>query len=321
MVTNAPAKNKEDRATGKVALVTGANTGIGKEVARQLAVSDEYDKIYLACRDERKARAAQQSLEAASGKKVFEIVRMDVADLASVRAALSSLGAPIDDVVMNAGGMGGKTPLALTRDGVTETFATNVLGHVVLLEGLINAGRLRRAAVYVGSEAARGVPKLGMQRPVLASSSVDEFASLCDGTCFRGRKADATLAYGQVKYVAAMWMAAVARRNPQLRLLTMSPGSTRGSEVARDAPLPLRLLLKYVLMPLVFPLLGMVHDLDVGAKRLIDALDDPTLKSGSFYGSKVNTLSGPVIDQSEIFPDLANPTYQDHATEAVHRFL
>ncbi len=175
--------------------------------------------------------------------------------------------------------------------------------------------------MYVGSEAARGVPKLGMKRPALSTSSADEFASLCDGSYFRGRKADPTLAYGQVKYVAALWMAATARRHPNLRLLTVSPGSTRGSEVARDAALPLRLLLKYVLMPVVFPLFGMVHDLDVGAKRLTDGLHDDALRSGVFYASKADTLSGPMVDQSEIFPDLANPLYQDHASEAVHRFI
>ena len=321
MVLNPSTENKGNRAQGKVALITGANIGIGKEVARLLALTGEYRKICLACRNEQKAKAAKRSLEAATGKSVFQVVLMDVADPASVRAALSLLDESIDDLVMNAGGTGGKTPLALTKDGVTEIFASNVLGHVVLLEGLLAADKLSHAAVYVGSEAARGVPKLGMKRPALSTSSADEFASLCDGTYFRGRKADPTLAYGQVKYVAALWMAATARRYPSLRLLTVSPGSTRGSEVARDAPLPLRLLLKYVLMPVVFPLFGMVHDLHVGATRLVEGLHNPALRSGIFYASQANTLSGPMVDQSEIFSDLSNPTYQDHASEAVRRFL
>jgi len=211
--------------------------------------------------------------------------------------------------------------LALTKDGVTEIFASNVLGHVVLLDGLIKDDKLGRAAVFAGSEAARGFPRLGMKRPTLATSSADEFASLCDGTYFRGRKADGTLAYGQVKYVGALWMAAAARRHPHLRLITMSPGNTRGTDVARDFPLPLRLLMTYVLLPVVAPLFGMVHDVDHGAKRLIEGLNDETLTSGSFYGSKAHTLTGPVIDQSEIFPDLANKTYQDNARDAAHRFV
>ncbi len=101
----------------------------------------------------------------------------------------------------------------------------------------------------------------------------------------------------------------------------MSPGNTRGTDVARDFPLPLRLLMTYVLLPVVAPLFGMVHDVDHGAKRLIEGLNDETLTSGSFYGSKAHTLTGPVIDQSEIFPDLANKTYQDNARDAAHRFV
>ena len=50
-------------------------------------------------------------------------------------------------------------------------------------------------------------------------------------------------------------------------------------------------------------------------------LEDESFESGVFYASKANTLSGPVIDQSTIFPDLKNETYQDNAYKAVHRFV
>jgi NAD(P)-dependent dehydrogenase (short-subunit alcohol dehydrogenase family) len=305
----------------KVALITGANVGLGKEIARQLALSDRYRRVVLACRNAAKARDAQQDLERSTGRQIFEILSMDVSDLSSVRATISSLDNPIDHLVMNAGGPGGKTPFALTQNGVTTIFASNVLGHVALLEGLIEAKKLTTAAVFAGSEAARGVPKLHMKRPSLPTSSVNDFANLCDGTYFRDRKADAALAYGQVKYVGAMWMAALARHHTNLRLITMSPGNTRGTAISRSYPLPLRVMMRAVLMPLLFPLLGLVHHLDQGAKRLVDALDDDTLHTGVFYGSKADKLIGPVIDQSKIFSDLANTAFQDNANEAVHRFL
>ena len=310
-----------DNSGDRVSFITGANAGIGKELARQQALSGQYRKIYLGCRDRSKAKAAQSELKAATGKSIFEIAIIDVANLASVRAAITSLKEPVDDLVMNAGGAGGKTPLALSQDGVTEIFASNVLGHVALAEGLIKAGKLRRAAVYAGSEAARGVPKFKMKRPDLTTGSVEEFAALCDGRYFEGRKPDGTLAYGQVKLVAALWMEALARRHPELRLITMSPGNTSGTEAARDFPLPFRVLMKYVLMPIVMPLLGVVQSVDKGARRHVDALNDDALKTGVFYASAVNALTGPVVDQSTIMPELANTTYQDNADEAVHRFV
>jgi hypothetical protein len=60
---------------------------------------------------------------------------------------------------------------------------------------------------------------------------------------------------------------------------------------------------------------------DVGAKRLVDGVTDPTLSSGVFYASAANTITGPVVNQADIFPDLANSTFQDHANEAIHRFI
>ena len=51
--------------------------------------------------------------------------------------------------------------------------------------------------------------------------------------------------------------------------------------------MPMRLMLKYVMMPIVFPLMGgMVHKLEIGAKRFIDAISDERYKSGVFYASK-----------------------------------
>ena len=69
------------------------------------------------------------------------------------------------------------------------------------------------------------------------------------------------------------------------------------------------------------PLMGMAHSLETGAKRFVDGINDESYKSGVFYGSKAKVLTGPLIDQATIFPDLENRTFQDNANEAIHRFI
>ena len=302
-------------------LITGANAGIGKEVARQMALRADVQMVYLACRNESKASLAEQELRKSTGKTCFKIVVMDVADLASVRSALETLDAPIDALVMNAGGSGGRTPMTRTKDGVTQIFASNVLGHVALCEGLIASGQLTQAAVYLGSEAARGFPKMGIKRPALPTSSVQDFVDVITGQDFAGKKFDSALAYAEVKYVAAMWMADLARKHPGLRLVTVSPGNTQGTKIASSMPTPVRMLMEYVLMPIVAPALGLAHSLQTGAGRIVAALADDFYKSGTFYGSEEKKLTGPVVDQSEIFADLADVSFQENAVQAIHRFV
>ncbi|HLX90018.1 MAG TPA: SDR family NAD(P)-dependent oxidoreductase, partial [Acidimicrobiales bacterium] len=131
----------------KTALITGANVGIGKEVARQLALRPEFARIYLACRNEDRATTAKADLEATTGRDIFDVILMDVTDLGSVRAGLAAISGSLDALVMNAGIIGSKALMDLTADGVTTLFATNVLGHVVLLEGLLTENRLGEVAV------------------------------------------------------------------------------------------------------------------------------------------------------------------------------
>jgi len=301
---------------GKTVLITGANAGIGKDVARQLALRPEMARIYLACRNQDRATTAKAELEAVTGRSIFDIILMDVANLGSVRDGLAAINGSLDALVMNAGVIGGKTPMDLTADGVTTLFATNVLGHVVLLDGLLAEDRLGEVAVFAGSEAARGIPKLRMKRPSFVSTSADELATVIDGSYFAGRKADPNLAFGQVKYIGALWMAYLARQYPDRRFITVSPGNTTGTQAADGLALPLRIAAKYVM-----PHLGISHKLDVGARRLVDGVTDPTLSSGVFYASAANTMTGPLVDQADIFPDLANPSFQDHGNEAIHRFI
>jgi hypothetical protein len=246
---------------------------------------------------------------------------MDTADLASVRAGLNTIDRPLRAVLLNAGGTGGPTPMARTAEGATTIFASNVLGHAVLLEGLLDAGLLTSTAVLTGSEAARGVPKLRMKRPTFAARSVEEFVSVIDGSFFQGRKVDPMLAYGQVKYLGALWMSALARKYPDLRLLTVSPGNTSGTDALRDLATVPRIIMQRIVMPYVGPIFGISHPLDVGAKRLVDALVEGDLRSGGFYASEAKMLTGPLYDQSSIVSDFADEAAQDHAYQAIHRFL
>jgi hypothetical protein len=204
----------------------------------------------------------------------------------------------------------------LTADGVTTVFATNVLGHVVLLEGLLAEGRLSEVAVFAGSEAMRGVPKLRMKGPSFVSTSADELATVIDGTYFANRKPDFSLAFGQAKYIGALWMGYLARQYPDRRFITVSPGNTTDTGAPNDLPLPMRVAAKYVM-----PALGLAHKLDVGARRLVDGVTDPSLFSGAFYASGANKLNGPMVNQADFLPDLANPSFQDSANEAIHRFI
>src|SRR5271154_3462715 len=299
----------------KTVLITGANVGIGKEVARQLALRPEFTRIYLACRNQERATAAKAELEAVTGRNIFDIILTDVANLDSVRAGLADIDGSVDALVMNAGVIGPHS-MDLTADGATTVFATNVLGHVVLLEGLLAERRLGEVAVFVGSEAVRGVPKLRMKGPSFVSTSADELATVIDGSYFANRKPAFNLAFGQAKYIGALWLAYVARQHPDLRFITVSPGNTTGTQAPSDLPLPMRVAAKYVM-----PALGLAHKLDVGAKRLVDGVTDPNLSSGMFYASAANTLTGPLVNQADFLPDLANPSFQDHANEAIHRFV
>lgn len=301
-------------------MITGANSGVGKETARQLALLAETEKIYLACRSEDKALAAKKELEKETGKSIFEVIIMDVADPESVRSAVKQLKEPVDALVMNAGG-GGKNPMGLTKNGVTEIFASNVLGHAVLLEEMIKSQKLNKIALYVGSEASRGIPKMKMKLPPLQSSSVEEFETLMNGTFFNDKKFDGMIAYGQVKYIGEMWLAAMARKYPKIKMISMSPGSTQGTRTADTFSPVFRFFYNNLLMPIIFPLMGLSHKLEKGAERLVDGLSNSSFKTGVFYGSAENVLIGPVMDQSTIFADLRNETYQDNAYEAVRRHV
>jgi NAD(P)-dependent dehydrogenase (short-subunit alcohol dehydrogenase family) len=124
--------------TGKRILVTGVSAGLGVETARTLAAHGA--SVTGTARDLDKARRAL----AEAGAEGIELVEMDLASLASVRAAADALnakGEKFDLVIANAGVMA--TPLGHTADGFETQFGTNHLGHFVFVNriaGLIRDG-------------------------------------------------------------------------------------------------------------------------------------------------------------------------------------
>ena len=120
--------------SGKRALVTGASAGLGVETARALAAHGA--EVVGAARDLAKAEAATASVRAnaANGGGSLELVQLDLASLASVRACADRLideGRGFDLVIANAGVMA--TPFGRTSDGFETQFGTNHLGHFVLV--------------------------------------------------------------------------------------------------------------------------------------------------------------------------------------------
>ena len=129
---------------GKRILVTGVSAGIGVETARSLVAHSAH--VVGAARDLAKAESATAEVRAAAEANggSFELLELDLASLASARAAADKLlaaGLPFDIIIANAGVMA--TPFGHTADGFETQFGTNHLGHFVFVNriaSLLNPG-------------------------------------------------------------------------------------------------------------------------------------------------------------------------------------
>ena len=129
-VVGTPCKSKE-KMNGKTIVITGANTGIGKETAIDLATRGA--RVIIGCRDEKKAMAALKDIKQASGSDNVAFKRLDLASLASVRTFAAEIlqeEERVDVLINNAGVM--FTPHLLTKDGFELQFGVNHLGHFLL---------------------------------------------------------------------------------------------------------------------------------------------------------------------------------------------
>ncbi len=152
------------RLDGRVALVTGANSGLGLETTRALAAAGA--RVIMACRNENKAQAALDTLLRSPGAVDLELVTLDLANLDSVRrCATEVLGKHqrLDLLINNAGVMA--VPPGLTADGFETQMGVNHFGHFALTGLLLPALCASPAArvVNVSSMAHRWTPGLDLE--------------------------------------------------------------------------------------------------------------------------------------------------------------
>ncbi len=163
--------------TGKHAIVTGSNTGIGRVTAVELARAGA--RVWLACRSLEKTQPVVDEITAAGGQA--ELLALDLGDLASVRAAASAflaLDLPLHLLVNNAGLAGQR---GVTTDNFELTFGVNHLGPFLFTHLLLD--RLKRSApsriVNVASGShyqARGIDWSQLHRPTRSTTGISEYA-------------------------------------------------------------------------------------------------------------------------------------------------
>ncbi len=180
---------------GKVAIVTGANTGLGLETARGLLAKGA--TVVLACRDLKKGEAARAELVASTGNDKATVMLLDLANLDRTRNFVTRFEAqfPRLDVLVNNAGLWPRTRRK-TEDGFETTFGVNHLGTFFLTHALLPL--LKRSAP---------------SRVVVLTSSLHFGAEMdFEDPMFKVRKHKGSIAYGQSKLANMLFTLALARR-------------------------------------------------------------------------------------------------------------
>jgi len=252
---------------GKIAIVTGANSGIGYHTALELARKG--GRVLLACRNPAKAEDALKRLKDAVPGAQAELAALDVSDLGSVRAfaaAFAGRGAPLDVLVNNAGIYSAER--RTSRDGFELTLATNHLGHFLLTALLLPA--LKRSAD----------PRVVTVSSIAHRRGRVDFDDLMGERRYNGPKA-----YGQTKLANLLFAFELQRRadvaGVRLRSLAAHPGVARTSIIvnALGGGKP---NWKTRFVDLIMPLFS--HSEEQGALPTLYAATRPDAAPGAYYG-------------------------------------
>uniref|UniRef100_A0A3B3SMR9 Si:dkey-23o4.6 n=2 Tax=Paramormyrops kingsleyae TaxID=1676925 RepID=A0A3B3SMR9_9TELE len=181
--------------SGKTVLITGANTGIGKETARDMARRGA--RVVMACRDLIRAERAANEIRRSTGNCDIVVRQLDLASLYSVRQFAKEYNATeerLDVLINNAGVM--MCPKWLTEDGYETQLAVNHLGHFLLTNLLL--GKLKSSAP---------------SRVVNVSSMAHKCGEIhFDDLCFEKRPYNALVSYRQSKLANVLFSKELACR-------------------------------------------------------------------------------------------------------------
>ena len=277
--------------SGRVAVVTGANTGIGYETTNVLARAGAH--VVLAVRNPEKGNAALARIIAASPKADVTLQELDLSSLASIRRAADALRRKyprIDLLINNAGVMW--TPKQLTADGFELQFGTNHLGHFALT-GLV----LDHLLPVRGS---RVVTVSSVGHRLRAAIHFDDLQW--------ERRYDRVAAYGQAKLANLLFTYELQRRLANKSAPTIAVAAHPGgssTELTRHLPLLFKPAVA-VLGPLVFQSAAM------GALPTLRAATDPGVEGGQYYGPDG-------IGEQRGHPKVVNSSAQSHDEDLARR--
>ena len=271
--------------SGRVAVVTGANGGLGLETTKALAGAGAH--VVMAARDQAKASAAEVEILAEHPKASLEIVELDLADLASVRRAADSVLAAhhsVDLLINNAGLMA--MPERTTTDGFEMQFGVNHLGHWALTSHLL--------VPLLRAPAARVVTVTSIAR--LQGRPVDP-----DNPHLRGTYAP-WKAYGQAKLANYHFGLGLQRRFERAGANAISllahPGLSNTGLQSHTAAEGGGGMLGVIAQPLT-AVVGM--SAVVGARPQLRAATDPGVSGGDMYAPLFSS-NGPAFKRPVITP-------------------